>query len=49
MLWLDGKHTVFGQVADDDSMNTVIKLESCGAKSGAVMKVCKIVDCGETK
>ena len=47
--WLDGKHTVFGQVADEDSWKTVKKLESYGSSSGGVKKVCKIEDCGETK
>ncbi|MEU9358572.1 peptidylprolyl isomerase [Streptomyces sp. NPDC051840] len=32
--WLDGKHVVFGEVADDDSMKLVRKIESYGSQSG---------------
>ncbi|MEV3931240.1 MULTISPECIES: peptidylprolyl isomerase [unclassified Streptomyces] len=32
--WLDGKHVVFGEVADDDSMKLVRKIESLGSSSG---------------
>ncbi|EFE32813.1 uncharacterized protein ARB_00271 [Trichophyton benhamiae CBS 112371] len=34
--WLDGKHVVFGEVADDKSMEIVKCLEACGSASGAV-------------
>jgi peptidylprolyl isomerase len=34
--WLDGKHVVFGEVADDDSMNVVRALEATGSGSGKV-------------
>ncbi|TGB02985.1 peptidylprolyl isomerase [Streptomyces sp. MZ04] len=34
--WLDGKHVVFGEVADDDeSMALVQKIEALGSQSGA--------------
>ncbi|MBW5420089.1 peptidylprolyl isomerase [Streptomyces sp. BG9H] len=33
--WLDGKHVVFGEVADEDSMALVRKIESFGSQSGA--------------
>ncbi|MGW4383854.1 peptidylprolyl isomerase [Kitasatospora sp. NPDC004531] len=32
--WLDGKHVVFGEVADEDSMALVKKIESLGSQSG---------------
>lgn len=32
--WLDGKHVVFGEVADDDSMALVRKIEALGSSSG---------------
>jgi cyclophilin family peptidyl-prolyl cis-trans isomerase len=33
--WLDNKHVVFGEVADEDSMKLVKKIESFGSQSGA--------------
>ncbi len=33
--WLDGKHVVFGEVADEQSMALVKKIESFGSQSGA--------------
>ncbi|MFF1546284.1 peptidylprolyl isomerase [Streptomyces sp. NPDC058291] len=33
--WLDGKHVVFGEVADEDSMALVKKIEALGSGSGA--------------
>ncbi|KAI9791268.1 MAG: phosphatidylinositol transfer protein csr1 [Peltula sp. TS41687] len=33
--WLDGKHVVFGEVADDASKNVVKKIEAVGNGSGA--------------
>lgn len=33
--WLDGKHVVFGEVADQASMDLVKKIESFGSQSGA--------------
>ncbi|KAK2737979.1 hypothetical protein FQN57_007333 [Myotisia sp. PD_48] len=46
--WLDGKHVVFGKVADDASMKVVKELESLGSGSGAVNSKVKptIVDSG---
>ncbi|OAG41798.1 peptidyl-prolyl cis-trans isomerase [Fonsecaea monophora] len=46
--WLDGKHVVFGEVADDSSMEIVRKLEGTGSGSGQVKHEVKptIVDCG---
>ncbi|MFF5897824.1 peptidylprolyl isomerase [Streptomyces argenteolus] len=32
--WLDGKHVVFGEVADESSMALVRKIESYGSQSG---------------
>jgi cyclophilin family peptidyl-prolyl cis-trans isomerase len=32
--WLDGKHVVFGEVADESSMELVRKIESYGSQSG---------------
>lgn len=34
--WLDGKHVVFGEVADNESMNVVKALEATGSGSGKV-------------
>jgi len=47
--WLDGKHVVFGEVADDESMAVVRAVESTGSGNGKVTsKVpATIVDCGE--
>lgn len=46
--WLDGKHVVFGEVADDKSMEVVADLERTGSGSGQVKLAFKptIVDCG---
>lgn len=46
--WLDGKHVVFGEVADSESMKVVQDLEATGSGSGAVKFEFKptIVDCG---
>ncbi|GGS11454.1 peptidyl-prolyl cis-trans isomerase [Streptomyces humidus] len=32
--WLDGKHVVFGEVADEDSMALVRKIEALGSRGG---------------
>jgi len=34
--WLDGKHVVFGEVADNESLNVVNALEATGSGSGKV-------------
>jgi peptidylprolyl isomerase len=34
--WLDGKHVVFGEVADQESLNVVRALEATGSGSGKV-------------
>lgn len=33
--WLDGRHVVFGEVADTESISVVKSLEMCGSSSGA--------------
>jgi peptidylprolyl isomerase len=43
--WLDGKHTVFGEVVD--GIDIVKKIESCGSQSGAPSKKVVIEDCGQ--
>ncbi|RAL11291.1 peptidyl-prolyl cis-trans isomerase [Aspergillus homomorphus CBS 101889] len=47
--WLDGKHVVFGEVADNESMQIVREVEALGSSSGAVRSNIKpkIVACGE--
>ncbi|KAJ5888378.1 cyclophilin-like domain-containing protein [Penicillium taxi] len=47
--WLDGKHVVFGEVADDASLKVVEEIESLGSSSGSIRSAVKptIVDCGE--
>ena len=47
--WLDGKHVVFGEVADSDSLKIVQEIEALGSRSGAVNSPIKpkIVDAGE--
>ena len=47
--WLDGKHVVFGEVADEKSMAVVKQIESVGSKSGVVQygKKPMILDCGQ--
>ncbi|KAK3329929.1 cyclophilin-like domain-containing protein [Apodospora peruviana] len=47
--WLDGRHVVFGEVADEDSMNVVKALEATGSSSGSIKygKQPTIVDAGE--
>ncbi|MFC1420731.1 peptidylprolyl isomerase [Streptacidiphilus cavernicola] len=32
--WLDGKHVVFGEVADQDGLDLVKKIEALGSRSG---------------
>jgi len=47
--WLDGKHVVFGEVADEASMKVVRAIEATGSGSGSVKysKKPTIVACGE--
>jgi peptidylprolyl isomerase len=47
--WLDGRHVVFGEVADEESMKTVKALELTGTPNGTVKysKRPTIVDSGE--
>jgi peptidylprolyl isomerase len=47
--WLDGKHVVFGEVADKDSYSVVKEIEALGSSNGSVRSNTrpKIVDCGE--
>ncbi|MBC9713796.1 peptidylprolyl isomerase [Streptomyces sp. TRM66268-LWL] len=44
--WLDGKHVVFGEVADDDSMALVKKIESLGSGSGRTRASITVADSG---
>lgn len=47
--WLDGKHVVFGEVADDASMKIVRAIEATGSSSGKITYANPptIVDAGE--
>jgi len=47
--FLDGKHVVFGKVADKESMDVVKKIESYGSQSGKTSAKIVIADCGELK
>ncbi len=44
--WLDGKHVVFGEVADDDSMALVRKIEALGSPSGRTRGKVTIAESG---
>ncbi|MFF7365214.1 peptidylprolyl isomerase [Streptomyces sp. NPDC008125] len=44
--WLDGKHVVFGEVADEDSMKLVKKIESLGSQSGRTSAKITIAESG---
>ncbi|MGW1227446.1 peptidylprolyl isomerase [Streptomyces sp. NPDC001478] len=44
--WLDGKHVVFGEVADETSMALVKKIESLGSQSGRTKAKITIADSG---
>ncbi|KAJ4417067.1 phosphatidylinositol transfer protein csr1 [Neurospora sp. IMI 360204] len=46
--WLDGRHVVFGEVADEESMNVVKALEAVGREDGKVKYEPRptIVNCG---
>ena len=45
--WLDGKHVVFGEVADEASLAVVRAVESVGSQSGATKQPVVITDCGQ--
>ena len=45
--WLDGKHVVFGEVADDKSMHIVQQIEKLGTQSGTPKGAIKIESSGE--
>ncbi|KAE8339904.1 hypothetical protein BDV24DRAFT_135184 [Aspergillus arachidicola] len=44
--WLDGKHVVFGEVADDESFRVVKEIEALGTSSGTPKAEIKIVKSG---
>ncbi|MEU9621843.1 MULTISPECIES: peptidylprolyl isomerase [unclassified Streptomyces] len=44
--WLDGKHVVFGEVADQESMDLVKKIEALGSQSGRPSAKITIADSG---
>ncbi|GAA2436830.1 peptidylprolyl isomerase [Streptomyces sp. NPDC007076] len=44
--WLDGKHVVFGEVDDEDSMKLVKKIEALGSQSGRPQAKITIADSG---
>ncbi|MET9658199.1 peptidylprolyl isomerase [Streptomyces sp. NPDC006510] len=44
--WLDGKHVVFGEVDDQESMDLVKKIESLGSQSGRTQAKITIADSG---
>ena len=45
--WLDGKHVVFGEVADAASLDVVRAVEAVGSQSGACRVPVVISDCGQ--
>lgn len=45
--WLDGKHVVFGEVADDDSMALVKKIEALGSRDGRTSAKITIAESGQ--
>lgn len=45
--WLDGKHTVFGEVTE--GIEVVKKVEAIGTQSGRPSQPVTIKDCGEIK
>lgn len=44
--WLDGKHVVFGEVADDASLKVVYDIEKLGSSSGKPRAQVQIIECG---
>ena len=45
--WLDGKHVVFGEVADESSMEVVKKIEALGSRSGSTSAKITIAASGQ--
>ncbi|GAB2785385.1 peptidylprolyl isomerase [Streptomyces chlorus] len=45
--WLDGKHVVFGEVADTESMDLVKKIEALGSSSGRTSAKITIAESGQ--
>ncbi|MBC3840078.1 peptidylprolyl isomerase [Streptacidiphilus sp. 4-A2] len=45
--WLDGKHVVFGEVADEDGLALVRKIEALGSRSGATKSKITIAASGQ--
>ncbi|NUS29283.1 MAG: peptidylprolyl isomerase [Streptomyces sp.] len=45
--WLDGKHVVFGEVADEDSMKLVRKIEALGSGNGKTSAKITISESGQ--
>lgn len=45
--WLDGKHTVFGSVIGEDSMNLVYEIEKLGSASGVPKAKITIAQSGQ--
>ncbi|MFI9832012.1 MAG: peptidylprolyl isomerase [Streptomyces sp.] len=45
--WLDGKHVVFGEVADEDSMKLVKKIEALGSGNGRTSAKITISESGQ--
>ncbi|MGK5547569.1 peptidylprolyl isomerase [Streptomyces sp. URMC 127] len=45
--WLDGRHVVFGEVADEDSMKLVKKIEALGSQSGKTQAKITIAASGQ--
>ena len=43
--WLDGKHTVFGKVFNDESYKIVKAIEKLGSRSGTPSAEVKITNC----
>ncbi|XP_052764894.1 uncharacterized protein LOC128206476 isoform X3 [Mya arenaria] len=45
--WLDGKHVVFGKIADDASLTIVKQIEGIGSPNGQPSEPVTITNCGE--
>ncbi|MEV0695245.1 peptidylprolyl isomerase [Streptomyces sp. NPDC050388] len=45
--WLDGKHVVFGEVADTESMDLVKKIEALGSSNGRTSAKITIAESGQ--